>query len=271
MSVRKALHLSSLAFRNPAELWDRLSIKFEYLSEKYFLPAFVLPENETYETFLARLGEFFDSDIGEFSAEKEIQEIEKHIVEQNTVLKEKAPFSLIHNSDFTLARSCYILCRILRPEVVLETGVAYGVNSAFILTALEKNRRGALHSIDLPPIGEESDKYIGYFIPEPVRYRWKLHRGSSKRMMPQILPMLKSVDVFIHDSLHTYYNMKREFESVEPYLNSQAAIIADDVDDNAAFVKLIEQKKPPFWGIIREKEKDSSFGIYIKKANANAL
>lgn len=42
-----------------------------------------------------------------------------------------------------------MLVRILRPTVVIETGVANGISSAFILKALDKNNEGMLYSIDL--------------------------------------------------------------------------------------------------------------------------
>lgn len=271
MSLGKAITFSKLAFKDPIELWDRLAIKIEYLYEKYFLPRFKLSSSENFEEFLSRLGNFFQINLNDFVQEKALHEIKEHITQKNLELQENAPFSLIHNSDFTLAFSCYLLCRILKPAVVLETGVAYGVNSAFMLQALEKNQKGILYSIDLPPIGNESDDYIGYFIPENLKKRWKLFRGSSKRLMPKVLSGIGRVDVFVHDSLHTYYNMKREFRSVLPYLSSDSVIISDDVDNNAAFTKLLKKQEPTFGGIISEKEKDSSFGIYISCKNANPV
>lgn len=44
----------------------------------------------------------------------------------------------------------YALVRLLRPKFVVETGVSSGVSSAHFLLALSDNRRGRLHSIDLP-------------------------------------------------------------------------------------------------------------------------
>jgi predicted O-methyltransferase YrrM len=41
----------------------------------------------------------------------------------------------------------------MSPNIVLETGAAYGVTSAFIVQALEVNRKGTLISVDLPPLG----------------------------------------------------------------------------------------------------------------------
>jgi predicted O-methyltransferase YrrM len=44
----------------------------------------------------------------------------------------------------------YTIIRCLKPRIVIETGVANGASSTFILSALEKNNLGKLYSIDLP-------------------------------------------------------------------------------------------------------------------------
>lgn len=56
----------------------------------------------------------------------------------------------------------YVLARALKPEVVVETGVANGISSSFILKALDENARGRLCSVDLHcregvavPLGKE--------------------------------------------------------------------------------------------------------------------
>src|ERR1051326_7722748 len=49
----------------------------------------------------------------------------------------------------------YAAIRAFRPETVVETGVANGVSSSYILLALEKNKQGTLHSIDIG-----TDKYL---------------------------------------------------------------------------------------------------------------
>lgn len=43
------------------------------------------------------------------------------------------------------------LVRLLRPQVVIETGGTPGKSSAFILRALARNERGHLTTTDLPP------------------------------------------------------------------------------------------------------------------------
>ena len=44
----------------------------------------------------------------------------------------------------------YTLSRSIKPGIVVETGVASGISSAYILRALDKNNHGKLFSIDLP-------------------------------------------------------------------------------------------------------------------------
>src|SRR5260370_30423521 len=98
-----------------------------------------------------------------------------------------APFKSVHNGDFNLGRLCYATVRIKRPTVVVETGVCYGVTSSFILKALQVNGTGRLFSIDLPPLGDNADDFVGRLIPSELRSGWQLHRGSSRQVLPQVL------------------------------------------------------------------------------------
>lgn len=44
--------------------------------------------------------------------------------------------------------SLYLLMRLLKPASVMETGVAAGVSSCFILQAMQDNNKGHLYSIE---------------------------------------------------------------------------------------------------------------------------
>ena len=138
--------------------------------------------------------------------------MESEVAKRMQLLEGIAPFTTAHHADFSLARLCYIVCRLLKPDIVVETGVAYGVTTAFILKALESNGKGNLHSVDLPPLGKNAYKFVGYLVPEELKDRWVLHRGVSKRVLPKLLPQLKKVDIFVHDSLHTYWNIRYELQ-----------------------------------------------------------
>ena len=60
-------------------------------------------------------------------------------------------FGCWNDGDPAFVRAIWCLIRHLRASNVIETGVAHGVTSRFILEALERNESGHLWSIDLPP------------------------------------------------------------------------------------------------------------------------
>jgi predicted O-methyltransferase YrrM len=156
-------------------------------------------------------------------------------------------------ADSLMARCCYLVCRLLEPALVVETGVAYGVSSAFILTALRENGHGALHSVDLPPLRSGAERLWGIAVPDGLRGRWRLHRGTSARVLPRLLRQTPTVDLFVHDSLHTHRNMRREFETVWPHLRDGGLLLADDVERNRAFGEL-RRKNPSLWRVIKDRE-----------------
>jgi methyltransferase family protein len=175
----------------------------------------------------------------------------------------EAPFGSFHNGDLRLARLCYALARIIRPLSVVETGVCYGVTSAFLLKALHVNGCGVLQSIDLPPLGKNADQFVGSLIPADLRCNWKLHRGSSKALLPEVLKDVGHVGLFVHDSLHTYRNMLREFETVQSCLSPTAAVVADDIEGNEAFEKWVAKIRPEYAVALHEQSKQNLLGVAL--------
>jgi len=143
----------------------------------------------------------------------------------------------------------YAVIRAAKPDVVVETGVANGVSSSYILLALEQNEKGRLHSIDigdraLLPSGADT----GWIVPGWLRHRWTLHLGNARALLPPLLARLGEIDVFIHDSLHTDEHMTFEFETAYPYLKPGGMLIADDALWNPAFARFanrIGADRPP--------------------------
>jgi predicted O-methyltransferase YrrM len=133
----------------------------------------------------------------------------------------------------------YAIVSLLKPEIVIETGVAAGVSSAYILKALDRNGQGHLISID---IGQKefdgivlpSDKPVGWLVPDELRERWTLKIGSSRQLLQPLLEE-EEVDVFLHDSEHSYENMMFEFETVWKRLRVGGVIISDNVEWNKSF------------------------------------
>src|SRR6266849_2616743 len=62
---------------------------------------------------------------------------------------------------------------------------------------------------------------------------------------PQLARELPSLDLFTHDSLHTYEHMKFEFEQAFPFLRPGGILIADDALWNDAFWDFASAKMEP--------------------------
>lgn len=125
------------------------------------------------------------------------------------------------------AKFMYVLCRAVKPQTVIETGVRYGAFDAHVLAAMEKNGEGTLYSIDIP---EAVKKYeLGYLIPENLRDRWELRIGDSKEVLPELVEELETVDIFLHDSLHRPEYMRAEYNSVFPALSGKGVLASHDV------------------------------------------
>lgn len=196
--------------------------------------------------------------------EFELSEEENGLQLRLTKLREVGPFRLDHNADLGLARMCFLVCRALKADIVVETGVAYGVTSSFVLGALARNGRGQLWSIDLPPLAEHADSYVGYLVPEHLKMSWHPIRGHARRLLPPLLRSLKSLDIFIHDSLHTYEHMAFEFKVSWEHLRPGGALIADDVERNCAFQDFARSVRSTYAAVVRDIEAKSSFGILLK-------
>ena len=146
----------------------------------------------------------------------------------------------------------YFFVRIVKPDVMLETGVAHGVSSWTILNGMHKNQKGKLISIDLPNLDtkkvfnvENFSRQPGWVVPEFLRSRWELQLGKSSDLMPPLLKRLGSIDIFFHDSDHSYENMKFEFNAVADFVKPGGLILSDDVHKNTAFREFVTEKNWP--------------------------
>jgi len=177
-----------------------------------------------------------------------------------------APKNMGGGAGTNLVYSLYYVCRLLKPSVVVETGVSWGVSSAFILRALEENGEGHLYSIDLPAPRRKAEQYIGISVPEHLRKRWTLFKGFSEQLLPGVLKE-HNPDVFISDSAHNYQTQKMEYNLAYRFLNPNGALIADDVHSNDAFIEFSEKFGLKLHTMLRHQGNGKSgyFGVIRKK------
>ncbi len=132
----------------------------------------------------------------------------------------------------------YGLTRWARPTAIVESGGYIGMSSAFILKALadEKLATAKLYSIELSP---ECDQ--GALIPDELRstsagfvpMRGKVEDFLKRDQLPS------SIDMFLHDSSHSYQHMLWEFRQFWPRLRDGGLLVSHDVQMNAVFPEFV--------------------------------
>jgi len=155
----------------------------------------------------------------------------------------------------------YALVRLTKPRLVLETGVFDGFFSACFLQALHVNAEsdgvdGRLISIDLPAyqsISASTSRMVrtylpqgcepGWVIPDYLRGRWRVHLGDSRELLPLVSSDLGIIDLFFHDSLHTYDHMMFEYRTTWPRLRAGALLLSHDVHWNRAFRDFVREQR----------------------------
>jgi predicted O-methyltransferase YrrM len=131
----------------------------------------------------------------------------------------------------------YGLTRWLRPIVLIESGGFVGMSSAFILRALADEQLAAskLYSIELSEDCEQ-----GALIPDDLRsstgfvpMRGRIEDFLKNDQLP------RSIDMFLHDSSHSYRHMLWEFRQFWPRLRDGGLLVSHDVQMNAAFPEFV--------------------------------
>jgi predicted O-methyltransferase YrrM len=146
----------------------------------------------------------------------------------------------------------YAAARALVPDQIVETGIANGVSSAYLLLAIRKNGKGRLRSIGLRdssylPAGREP----GWLVPTWLRGPWDVEIGDSREILPSSLLRLGTIDMFVHDSLNTYEHMLWEFETAYPALRCGGLLLSDDALWNSAFDDFARKKQEQDARILR--------------------
>ncbi len=254
---------ATLLAKDPVEFFERLQIVADIKIEGYFghRPEYdVVTWDQALKYLSAHLGEVSD----EILAESALAELEASIQESIRDFDHSSmPTPIIFNADRTLAKLCYLLCRLIQPGTVVETGVGYGVSSAHFLKAMEVNGSGRLISVDLPPLREGAEEMAGYLVPDDLRGRWDLRRGSVTRVFKELMPTLDEIGIFLHDSARTKSLIDFEFDSVYPKMSKGAAILANSIQWNSSFKDLVEKTTPDLHLHIKQLDKEGVTGVCV--------
>jgi len=143
-------------------------------------------------------------------------------------------------AQFPAPIDLFALVRLTRPRTLVESGVASGVSSAFLLLGMKANSAGVLHSMDFPTFregnrGNESwaipqGKASGWAVPSKLRNRWDLRSGRSEELLGPLLEGIGTVDLYCHDSPVDVGHFEFEMKTIRDHLKPGSLVVADNTD-----------------------------------------
>jgi hypothetical protein len=116
----------------------------------------------------------------------------------------------------------YIIARIIKPKLIIETGVDKGMGSVILSEALIKNEKegfkGKYYGTDINP-------EAGYLFDGIFRKKGKIIYGDSIESLKNIN---ESIDLFINDSDHSAKYEADEYKTIISKLSKNSVILGDN-------------------------------------------
>lgn len=192
---------------------------------------------------IRRAGLDFSHDVRDFvatllgdSKDKLTEEIMSEAMQVNSMIESRAKesknaFPENWNSEEQLRVTLYLLVRILKPALVVETGTANGSSAAAVCAGMYANNFGALVSVD---IKDSKAKLVA------ENHRGFLHlrktTGTEKELREiceEAATKWRGVKLFLHDSDHSYFGQYSDYKIAADL--GFDLILSDDIDASLAF------------------------------------
>lgn len=136
----------------------------------------------------------------------------------------------------------YFLTRLHRPSTVLETGVAAGWSTLAILSAIDKNGHGFLHSSEFPYVRlANPESYVAYLVPEELRRGpWRLYLKGDRRNLDAILTDDVRLDLVHYDSDKRRGGRDFFVRRIKDHMAPDAIMVFDDANQDLFFRDFVE-------------------------------
>jgi predicted O-methyltransferase YrrM len=160
----------------------------------------------------------------------------------------------------------YAIARAIKPRLIVETGVDFGLGSCLLSAALLRN---ASEGSPGRYIGTDIDPLAGRIYTEPYSSIGKIAYGDSIQTLSEMRGK-EMIDLFINDSDHSAEYEAREYEIVAPILSDRAVILGDNSHVTTALADFSERNDRRFV-FFKEVPKDHWYpgaGIGISSARA---
>lgn len=205
----------------------------------------------------------------------EVQQVQRLLEDISTLLTAKGlgtgrhTYGWYSDADIELCNAIWCTTRHTQPSAVIETGVAHGISSRIVLEALTQNDKGHLWSIDLPhPFDHRLHGQTGVAVTDPLRSRWTYIEGESQRQMPPLVTKVGTVELFIHDSLHTAKNTLFEMEQAASIMPPGGVMLIDDIRGHDGFLTFA-RRHPEFKTVLcSTADRIAGFGVAVRTGAA---
>ena len=213
----------------------------------------------------------WDVDAGQLAAEYRRSSVARWYQRRFRQLRAIGNARMGSSEDFA-CELLYVLVRAARPEIVVETGVLYGASSCHILAALDANGAGQLHSIDLGTRpGEPSHDS---FVHPNLTWRWNYIEGDVRTELPRLLDDLGQIDMFYHDSVHTFEHMTWEYHTASVRLRHNGVLASHDVHVCDSLLGIFRENAFPAFchrhGANCVRVRNSGFALWRQADSSNA-
>ena len=201
--------------------------------EKFFL--WLLESNETtnYTYDLDPLNKEYLACTISIATGKPVAGIEGYIdeISNDNELREhirgcirKSPLRVVCDLNVQFGRRIgwYAFVRVLKPKVVIETGVEKGMGSCVIARALMRNEEEGYSGV---VYGTDIDSNAGFLVTGLYAKYAKIWYGDSIESLKRFS---EPIDLFINDSAHSQEYERQEYLTVKDKLTSRAVILGDD-------------------------------------------
>jgi hypothetical protein len=124
----------------------------------------------------------------------------------------------------------YALVRATRPNLIVETGTDKGLGTCLLAAALRRNGAGSLITVDVNP---ES----GFLVQPPYAAVVERRIGDSIEILHDLDT---TVDMFIHDSLHTDEHERAELAALDGRFTDRSLVLSDNAHVTTALSEWAE-------------------------------
>lgn len=161
----------------------------------------------------------------------------------------------------------YLAVRVMKPRIVVETGVDKGLGSCVIASALIKNgnegNEGVLHNVDI-------DGSSGWLIEAPYEKLVRFHHTDSLSFLSSFD---ENIDIIIQDADHSYDYQIAEYMAGFPKMSHGGLIISDIDNKSSALMDFAEDKGEKYFTWL-ERPKNPFYipgGIGVIKKSGGSL